>query len=328
MKRGFTLIELLVVIAIIGILAAILLPALARARESARRSSCQNNLKQWGIVYKMYANEAPGEKWPPIQHQEPPQPFYMMANVKAVYPEYITDPALYICPSSANRFIDDMYREDGTSILTDTGTPGPTDDSVWHRAQECYMYWGWTYDLCDKDDPSEFSGDFPGLSILEMMLPDVELPSDILLPSQFVRQMLGLIMSNDVMNRITESNTDVWPDVFPPLDADTTSDFLQDGDEYYGNGGASDTVYRLREGIERFCISDINNPAATAMAQSEIWVMHDWLSKEAHDFNHVPGGVNVLYLDGHVDFLRYENVKAPCTKAFAVAVGLISEEWN
>ena len=56
-RRGFTLIELLVVIAIIALLMAILMPALARVKKQAQSVACQAKLKQWGVIFSMYADD-------------------------------------------------------------------------------------------------------------------------------------------------------------------------------------------------------------------------------------------------------------------------------
>ena len=57
LRFGFTLVELLIVIAVVGVLAALLLPALSRAREKARSTQCVSNLRQWGIAFRLYAND-------------------------------------------------------------------------------------------------------------------------------------------------------------------------------------------------------------------------------------------------------------------------------
>ena len=109
--------------------------------------------------------------------------------------------------------------------------------------------------------------------------------------------------------------------IMAAMDKDITGNLLAG----VGNGGGN-TVYRLREGIERFLITDINNPGASAQAQSEVFVLMDMISTDTSGYNHIPGGSNALYMDGHVEFIRYQEVggTAPVIGAVARVLGLLT----
>jgi prepilin-type N-terminal cleavage/methylation domain-containing protein len=131
-RNAFTLTELLVVIAIIAILAAILFPVFARARENARRASCMSNMKQLGLSFKQYIQDY-DERYPANFSLVQPDGNYM-TYFAAVHP-YVNSKQIWVCPSESSA----------------TGIGSNTDVAPWVTGDP--MHYVMNYKIGGNDSP-------------------------------------------------------------------------------------------------------------------------------------------------------------------------------
>jgi len=150
-RRGFTLIELLVVIAIISILASILFPTFAQAREAARKTSCTSNLKQLGMAMMMYANDADGTF--PDQDRSVTDSTYQRGGVvvadwsntpvtnwaRAIFP-YVRNYQVYICPSNKGWALGANNQTRPISYVMNGFAAGRSQDGAQDSSGTCLLF--------------------------------------------------------------------------------------------------------------------------------------------------------------------------------------------
>ncbi|MDP2323200.1 MAG: hypothetical protein Q8N51_04130, partial [Gammaproteobacteria bacterium] len=200
------------------------------ARIAATQSQCQNNLKQMGLVLKIFSSESAGEVFP----LRSPERDNLFIEWYEIYPEYLTDPDILVCPGPAGEPPEDRFTD------------------------KYYVYTGFV--LRNQEDLEAYVG---------AAVEGADYSQNLPVPSSY------------------------------------------DPDE----------IYRIRNSIERFLITDINDPGAGYRLQSEIPVLWEW--PDNHDAGH---GANVLYMDGHVEWVNFGDKFPVTAEATAVLAELADYE--
>ncbi len=290
-KTAFTGIEVIIVLAVIAIGVALSLSALQRSFQAQRLEQCQNVLRQWGQAMALYASESPGNLYPPMHVVKKNHAAYPVGEdclqmlfapqFDAMFPEYLADAKMIQCPSNL---------ETGAARGNIFHLPDADDGYGCHMS---YCYAGWVFDRLNTE-PAQQTNAFPHIIEASFTLPDQPFPSTYF-NAQFATGMEAYLAAVNAAKEKELPGLRFLEIADGPLPAGAL-----------GNHGG-DTLHRLATGIERFLTSDVNNNAAAAEALSKIWVMMDvFAATDMYSaFNHIPGGANVLYLDGAVRFVPY-----------------------
>ena len=148
--RGLTLVEVLIALVILTILLVIVLPALVQSRERSLRQACRTNLKTIAIAIKMYAQDDPNYRWPPVaylpRHGNPGTPGNWNIDgsfspcARCLYPNYLKDVSVWICPAdyAARREEMSAYLESWVDANGNVNI-----ERLEREADVSYQYLGW-----------------------------------------------------------------------------------------------------------------------------------------------------------------------------------------
>ncbi len=292
-------VEFLVVMALLVALWLIAIGEFNRTLGSPGVRVCQSNLRAIGQALAMYADESRGELYPHVKGLDcrgKVQPWSGALDLSEVYPDYMADMDLLVCPA---------YPLGKTAVEVWDG--GKTTNPRWEvvkgfsnngEVEPCevlakpYYYYGWAFSEklfqaavhYRPREPEDHRSPF----VKDQGIPVIT-PYDSSTHTNRFRQAI-LAQTARMRSGEIDSSSEMWEMTY----ATGTDIVLPRGSE----------IPILREGVERYYIDEIGNPAASSMERARIVVLHEELFESSEQVYHSKGRLNVLYMDGHVASLR------------------------